>query len=50
MHFRLDGEGGMSAPDVHSRDEGLEALIGEWIEIEESTEIQEAMCNDAFDE
>ena len=38
------------APVMHSSDEVLESSLNEWIEIEESTVIQEAICNDAFDE
>ena len=35
---------------MHSSDEVLESSLNEWIEIEESKVIQDAKCNDAFDE
>ena len=40
----------LTASVMHSSDEVLEFSLNEWIEIEESTIIQEAICNDAFDE
>lgn len=46
--MKLDDKSKITASVMHSSDEIMKSSPKKWILIEESTEIQEAVCNDAF--